>query len=100
MSDINVLEILDQPDGSALMNMDLEPEATKSLVQTGLRYMLNQMMEANDLDGLPPNTFSDSVRGLYLSDAETNILLHLGVVSAIRTGMGDEQNQEEDENRG
>ena len=41
MSDtIEVLDMVDQPDGSAIMTMDVEPELVRAFAHTGLKYLI------------------------------------------------------------
>ena len=88
MSDtIEVLDIEDLPDGSAMMTMDIEPEQIRSFVHTGLRYLIEQMELHDDMPELPPNTFDKGTRTMELTDEEFNVLFHFGVISAIQRGM-------------
>jgi len=88
MSDtIEVLDIVDQPDGSAIMTMDVEPEQVNAFVKTGLNYMIKQMRLQDDVQCVEPNTFENSTRTIELTDDELNALFHFGVISAIQRGM-------------
>ena len=99
--DIEVLDIVDQPDGSAIMNMDVEPEQIQAFAHTGLRYLIEQMLVHDDVSELSPNTFTEAIRNsMVLTDEELNALFHFGVISALKRGMRGEQNQEEKEDRG
>jgi len=92
---IEVLEIEDMPDGSAMMTMDIEPEQIRSFVHTGLKYIISQ----TEVDDISPNTFEESTRTIELTDEELNVLFHFGVISALKRGIAGEQNQKEGENR-
>ena len=97
--DIEVIDIVDQPDGSAIMNMDVEPEQIQAFAHTGLRYLIEQMLVHDDVSELSPNTFTEATRNsMVLTDEELNALFHFGVISALKRGIGHEQNQEEKEN--
>ena len=96
--DIEVLDIVDQPDGSAIMNMEVEPELVRAFAHTGLKYLIEQV-ELQD-DTISPNTFEESTRAIELTNEELNTLFHFGVISALKRGMRGEQNQEEKEDRG
>ena len=96
--DIEVLDIVDQPDGSAIMNMEVEPELVHAFAHTGLKYLIEQV-ELQD-DTISPNTFEESTRAIELTNEELNTLFHFGVISALKRGMRGEQNQEEKEDRG
>ena len=95
MKTIEVLDMIDMPDGSALMNMDVEPEQVKAFAHTGLSYIIEQLGLREGT--VSPNTFDD--RTIELTNEELNVLFHFGVISALKRGI-DEQNQEEEENRG
>ena len=97
--DIEVIDIVDQPDGSAIMNMDVEPEQIQAFAHTGLRYLIEQMLVHDDVSELSPNTFAEATRNsMVLTDEELNALFHFGVISALKRGIEHEQNQEEKEN--
>ena len=96
MSDtIEVIDIVDQPDGSAMMTMDIEPEQIRSFVHTGLRHLIAQM----EVDDVSPNTFEKSTRTLELSDDELNVLFHFGVISALKRGMQGEHSNSSNTNK-
>jgi len=100
MSDtIEVIDIIDQPDGSAIMTMDVEPGQVNAFVKTGLNYMIKQMRLQDDVQCVEPNTFENSTRTIELTDDELNTLFQFGVISALKRGIQSEQNQEEEENR-
>ena len=86
MSDtIEVIDIVDQPDGSAIMNMEVEPEQVRAFAHTGLGYIIEQLglMEGT----ISPNTYEKSTRTIELTNEELNTLFHFGVISAIQRGM-------------
>jgi hypothetical protein len=86
MSDtIEVLDMVDQPDGSAIMTMDVEPELVRAFAHTGLKYLIEQV-EVQD-DTISPNTFEESTRAIELTNEELNTLFHFGVISALKRGM-------------
>jgi len=92
---ITVLEIVDQADGSGIMNMDIEEKEITSFVQSGLDYVLTQMQVHDEIVQFEANTFAKRTRTVELTDEELNILFHFGVIGAIRRGMR-EQNKEEE----
>jgi len=98
--DIEVIDIVDQEDGSALMTMDVEPEQVNAFAHMGLRYLIEQMQLQEAIEDISPNTFEESTRTMELTNDELNILFQFGVISAIKRGMGNEQNKEEEEDGG
>ena len=82
--DIGEINMVDQPDGSAILTMDVEPEQVSAFVQIGLRRLIEQMK----VEEVPLNTFKRSAREIYLSDDQANILFQFGVISALKKGMG------------
>jgi len=95
MKTIEVLDMIDMPDGSALMNMDVEPEQVRAFAHTGLSYIIEQLGLQEGT--VSPNTFDD--RTIELTNEELNVLFHFGVISALKRGI-DEQNKEEEEDGG
>ena len=89
---IEVIEILDQTDGSAIMTMDVEPKQVKSFIKSGLDYVIGQMRINDGLEHLSVNEFDESPIELSLSPEEANALFQFGVISALRRGMEVEQN--------
>jgi len=86
MSDtIEVIDIVDQPDGSAIMNMEVDPEQVRAFAHTGLKYLIEQV-ELQD-DTISPNTFKKSTRIIELTNDELNALFQFGVISALKKGM-------------
>jgi len=84
---MEVIDIVDQPDGSALMSMDVEPEQVSAFVHSGLMYLIEQMKVYDKVVDISPNTFKRSAKEIYLSDRETSTLFHFGVISALKRGM-------------
>ena len=97
---IEVLHMLDQPDGSAIMTIDVEPEQVSTFAHTGLRYLLEELQLQEDMIDIPPNTFEKSARTMELTGWQLNILFNFGVISALKRGMESEQNNEEETNKG
>ena len=97
--DIGVIDMVDQPDGSAILSMDVEPEQVSAFVHSGLMYLIEQMRVYDKVSEVSPNTFKRSAREIYLSDREANVLFHFGVISALKRGI-DESNKEAEEYRG
>ena len=87
---MEVIDIVDQPDGSALMSMDVEPEQVSAFAHTGLSYIIEQMGLQEGT--ISPNTFES--RTIELTNEELNVLFHFGVISALKRGI-DEQVKEE-----
>jgi len=98
--DIEVIDMVDQPDGSTIMTMDVEPGQVNAFVKTGLNYLIKQMQLQDDVQCVEPNTFENSTRTIELTDDELNALFQFGVISALKRGIESEQNQEEEEDRG
>ena len=98
---IEVIELIDQPDGSAIMNMDMEPEQIHAFAHMGLRYIIEQMRVYDKVSELSPNTFTEEVRTVELSNDVLNALFHFGAIDALKRGIANEQNSEEEqEDRG
>jgi len=93
--DIEVLDIVDQPDGSAIMTMEVSPKQVTAFAHTGLRYLIEQ----GDIPDIVPNTFG-GIHTIELTDEELNALFQYGVISALKRGMGNESDKEEEEDRG
>ena len=89
---MEVIDIVDQPDGSALMSMDVEPEQVNAFAHTGLSYIIEQLGLQEGT--ISPNTFEESTRTIELTNEELNVLFHFGVISALKRGI-DEQVKEE-----
>jgi len=96
--DIEVLDIVDQSDGSAIMNMEVEPKQVKAFAHTGLSYIIEQLGLREGT--ISPNTFEESTRAIELTNEELNTLFHFGVISALKRGMGNESDKEEEQDRG
>ena len=90
---MEVIDIVDQPDGSAIMNMDVEPEQASAFAHAGLRYLIEQMGIHDDMYELAPNTFELETRTMELTNEEFNALFQFGVISALKRGI-DESNKE------
>lgn len=92
-----VIDVVDLPDGSAELNMDMEPEQICAFAHTGLKYLIEQMRVHDKVSELSPNTFSEEVRTMELSDEALNALFHFGVIDALKRGIANEQNNKEEE---
>ena len=98
--DIEVIDIVDQEDGSAILSMDVEPKQVSSFAHTGLGYLIEQSQLHDGMSDLVPNTFEEATRfSMVLTDEELNALFQFGVISALKRGM-DEQNKEAETNKG
>jgi len=84
---INDIEVIDMPDGSTKVSMDLEPEMQKMLIKQGLEYIIKEMKIHEKIKVMDCNEFSEDVKTLDLSDDEYNALFHFGFISAIKNAM-------------
>ena len=84
---INDIEVIDMPDGSTKVSMDLEPEMQKMLMKQGLEYIIKEMKMHEKIKVMDCNEFSEDVKTLDLSDDEYNALFHFGFISAIKNAM-------------
>lgn len=87
---IENVEVTDMPDGSARVTMDIEPETQKELMKEGLRYLIKEMKMHDKVVVVEPNEFTKDATTWDLSDDEYNYLFHFGFISAIKNGMGKE----------
>ena len=94
---MEVIDIVDQPDGSAIMNMEVDPEQVRAFAHTGLSYVIEQLGLREGT--VSPNTYEESTRTIELTNEEINVLFHFGVISALKRGI-DESNKEEEEDGG
>ena len=88
MSDtIEVIDIVDQPDGSAIMNMEVGPGQVSAFAHTGLRYLIEQVQLHDDMSDLTPNTFEETAFTIELTNEELNALFQFGIIAAFKRGM-------------
>ena len=87
------VEVTDLPDGSARVTMDIEPETQKELMKEGLRYLIKEMKMHDKVVVIEPNEFTKDATTWDLSDDEYNYLFHFGFISAIKNGMGMEDDR-------
>ena len=93
MSDtIEVLDIEDQPDGSAILTMDVEPGQVSAFAHAGIRYLIEQVRLQDEMSEILPNTFEESAFTIKLTNEELNALFQFGIISAFKRGIAGEQN--------
>ena len=85
--DISNMEIVDLPDGSGILTMDMSDEMQVRLMKQGLQYMIDEMRLHDKVEVLEPNEFSAASRTWELSDDDFNVLLHFGVIAALKSAM-------------
>ena len=85
--DISNMEIVDLPDGSGILTMDMSDEMQVRLMKQGLQYMIDEMRLHDKVEVLEPNEFSAAARTWELSDDDFNVLLHFGVIAALKSAM-------------
>ena len=85
--DMEVIDIVDQPDGSAIMTMDVEPKQVSAFAHAGLRYLIEQVQLHDDMSDLAPNTFEESAFTIELTNEELNALFQFGIIAAFKRGM-------------
>ena len=84
---INDIEVIDMPDGSTKVSMDIEPEMQKMFMKHGLKYIIKEMKMHEKIKDMDVNEFSEDVKTWDLSDDEYNALFHFGFISAIKNAM-------------
>jgi len=84
------IEVIDNPDGSANVTMDLDNDIQTSLMKQGLEYLIEEMGKTDDVKVLSPNEFEGEASTWELSDDDRNWLFHFGFINALRKGMKDE----------
>ena len=84
---ISNVEIVDMPDGSGKLTMDMSDEMQLRLMKQGLQYMIDEMRLHDKIEILEPNTFSEAARTWELSDDDFNVMFHFGVIAALKMAM-------------
>jgi hypothetical protein len=81
------VEVIDMPDGSARITMDIEEEAQALIMKQGLRYIIAEMKRNDNVVVVEPNEFAGVAKTWELSDDERNVLFHFGFIHAVKKGM-------------
>lgn len=84
---ISNVEITDNPDGSASVKMDIDPETQQILMKQGLQYLIEEMKMNDKVTVMEPNEFHNDTKTWDLSDDDANALFHFGFISAIKLGL-------------
>jgi len=88
---IKNIEVIDQPDGSAKVMMDITPDTQQALIKQGLEYIIEEMRLSDNIKVLEPNNFDGETKTWELSDDEANALFHFGFISALKLGMKEDE---------
>lgn len=83
-----VEEIIENPDGSAKVVMNMSTESQRLLMKEGLKYLIEEM-KMTDKVGVfePPAEFSSEVKTIEMTDEEAQFLLETSVRNALTRGM-------------
>ena len=84
---ISNVEIVDMPDGSGRLTMDVTDEMQQKLMQQGLKYMIKEMRMHDKIEVLEPNNFGDVAKTWELSNDDFNVMFHFGVIAALKSGI-------------
>jgi hypothetical protein len=85
--EITNIEVVDNPDGSANVTMDISDEIQVMLMKSGLQYLIDEMGATDKVKVLSPNEFVGEASTWELSDEDRNWLFHFGFINAIKLGM-------------
>ena len=85
--EITNIEVVDNPDGSANVTMDISDDVQVMLMKSGLQYLIDEMGATDKVKVLSPNEFVGEASTWELSDEDRNWLFHFGFINAIKLGM-------------
>ena len=89
--EITNIEVVDNPDGSANVTMDISDEIQVMLMKSGLQYLIDEMGATDKVMVLSPNEFTGEAKTWELSDEDRNWLFHFGFINAIKLGMVEDE---------
>jgi hypothetical protein len=89
--EITNIEVVDNPDGSANVTMDISDEIQVMLMKSGLQYLIDEMGATDKVKVLSPNEFVGEASTWELSDEDRNWLFHFGFINAIKLGMVEDE---------
>jgi len=85
---ISNIEVVDNPDGSANVTMDLDEDVQVMLMKQGLQYLMSM---TDKVLVTSPNEFTGEAATWELSDSDRNWLFHFGFINAIKLGMKEDE---------
>jgi|LWDU01.1.fsa_nt_gi hypothetical protein len=91
---IENVEVIDMPDGSAKITMDIEEDAQAAIMKQGMQYLIDEMKMHDKVVVMEPNEFTGEAKTWELSDDERNALFHFGFIHAVKLGMKGEYGDE------
>ena len=89
--EITNIEVVDNPDGSANVTMDISDDVQVMLMKSGLQYLIDEMGATDKVKVLSPNEFVGEASTWELSDEDRNWLFHFGFINAIKLGMVEDE---------
>jgi len=87
MSKISVETIEEHEDGSATMSFDLDTETTRLMLKQGFKAIMKEEGIKDLVICDPIEPLSKEAKTYELSDEEFQLLLHMGVIDAIKEGI-------------
>ena len=87
MSKITVKTIEEHEDGSATIAFDFDEETTRRILKQGFRAILKEEGIKDLVICDPIEPLTKEQKTYELSDGEFQLLLHMGVMDAIKMGM-------------
>ena len=85
--DIFKIEVVDNPDSTSSVTMELDDETLTMLMKQGLQYLIDEMRMTVKVMVLAPNEFEGEAGTWELSDDDRNALFHFGFIYALKMGM-------------
>jgi len=87
MNTIKVDTIEEHKDGSATIAFDFDDETTRLFLKQGFKVLMKEEGIKDLVICDPIEPLSKETKTYELSDEEFQLLLHLGVIDAIKVGM-------------
>jgi len=87
MSTINVETVEEHEDGSATMSFEFDDETTRLILKQGFKAIMEEEGIKDIVICDPIEPLSKDARTYELSDDEYQLLIHMGVMSALKLGM-------------
>jgi len=91
---IDIETIEEHDDGSATMSFDFDDETTRLFLKQGFRSIMKEEGIKDLVICDPIEPLSKETRTYELSDEEFQLLLHMGVIDAIKAGINKSENEE------
>lgn len=84
---INVETIKEHEDGSATITFDFDDETTRLILKQGFKAIMKEESIKDLIICDPIEPLTKEAKTYELSDKEFQLLLHMGVLDAIKIGM-------------